>query len=208
MRELGNKVCVLFMSILVVMVISGAFIGTAGAFPQDDATKTPAPAAEPAAEAASDTPVDMPKNVDMASMAAPIDPDSFLTAPNDSSEVAAAIAEMIRKEQAKLQNRIKNSGLGQLYIKGGMFMYPLLACSIIGLVLIFERLWTLSRAHTNNKKLMMDVVKALRDEGIGGGPGGLPADPGADCRRAPLRAVARPSRSRSGREGHRDLGRH
>jgi len=133
------------------------------AVPQDE--ETAAPPAEETAAPAADEPVDMPKNVDMTSMSAPIDPDSFLTAPNDSVEVATAVAEMIRKENAKIQNRIKNSGLGQLYIKGGMFMHPLLLCSIIGLVLIFERLWTLSRAHTNTKKLMTDVVKALRDEG-------------------------------------------
>ncbi len=163
MRELGKKVCVLYTSVLVAIVLSGTCIGSAVASPQDDpATSTPPAAAE---EATSDQPVDMPTNVGMASMAAPIDPDSFLTAPNDSSEVAAAIAEMIRKEEAKLKNRIKNSGLGQLYIKGGMFMHALLVCSIVGLVLSIERLWTLSRAHTNTKRLMMDLVRALRDEG-------------------------------------------
>lgn len=164
MRELRNKVCVLFTSILVAMILAGAFAGGAVAIPQDDATTQP-PAEEPAAGATSDEPVDMPTSVDMASMAAPIDADSFLTAPNDSVEVATAIAEMIRKEEAKLKNRVKNSGLGQLYIKGGNFMHALLICSIVGLVLSLERLWTLSRAHTNTKKLMMDVVRALRDEG-------------------------------------------
>jgi biopolymer transport protein ExbB len=159
MRELDKKVCILLMSVFAAIMIVGSFSGYAVAFPQDE---TSAPADE---AAVSDEPVDMPVNVDMKSMSAPIDPDSFLTAPNDSVEVAGAIAEMIRKENAKIQNRIKNSGLGQLYIKGGVFMHPLLLCSIIGLVLIFERLWTLSRAHTNTKKLMMDVVKALRDEG-------------------------------------------
>ncbi|MDH4337519.1 MAG: hypothetical protein OEX18_09635, partial [Candidatus Krumholzibacteria bacterium] len=143
------------MSVFVAMIVAGTFTGFAVALPQDDGTS--APAEEPAAEAASDEPVDMPMNVDMTSMAAPIDADSFLTAPNDSVEVAAAIAEMIRKENAKIQNRVKNSGLGQLYIKGGNFMHALLICSIVGLVLSLERLWTLSRAHTNTKKLMMDL---------------------------------------------------
>jgi biopolymer transport protein ExbB len=165
MRELGNRVCIFFTSVLIALVVAGSFSGTAAAFPQDEETAAP-PVEEPAAEdAASDEPVDMPVNVDMASMAAPIDPDSFLTAPNDSAEVATAIAEMIRKENAKIQNRIKNSGLGQLYIKGGVFMHPLLLCSIVGLVLSLERLWTLSRARSNTKKLMMDVIKSLRAEG-------------------------------------------
>jgi biopolymer transport protein ExbB len=150
------------------VLLAGSFSGSAVAFPQDEETATPAE--EPAEEAtsqepASDEPVDMPKSVDMSSMAAPINPDSFLTAPNDSAEVAAAIAEMIRKEEAKIQNRVKNSGLGQLYIKGGIFMHPLLLCSVVGLVLSLERLWTLSRARSNTKKLMMDVIKAIRNEG-------------------------------------------
>jgi biopolymer transport protein ExbB len=165
MRELGNKVCLLFVSMVVVVALAGAFSGSVVAAPQDDATTTEQPATNPAADAASDEPVDMPESVDMSSMSSPIDPDSFLTAPNDSVEVATAIAEMIRKEEAKIQNRIKNSGLGQLYQKGGAFMHALLICSIVGLVLSIERLWTLSRAHTNTKRLMMDLVRALREEG-------------------------------------------
>ena len=82
------------------------------------------------------------------------------------SVAAKAVAEMIRKENAKIQNRVKNSGLGQLYVKGGVFMHPLLLCSVIGLVLCIERLWTLSRARSNTKKLMVDVIKAIRNDGI------------------------------------------
>jgi biopolymer transport protein ExbB len=104
-------------------------------------------------------------SVDMKSMAAPIDPDSFLTAPDDSVAAASAIAKMIRKDNASIQNRIRNSGMGQFYIKGGIFMHPLLLCSIVGFVLTIERLWTLSRARSNTKKLMTDVIKALRSEG-------------------------------------------
>ncbi len=61
--------------------------------------------------------------------------------------------------------RLRSSGLGQLYIKGGVFMHPLLLCALIGLVLSIERAWTLSRARSNTKKLMIDVVRALREEG-------------------------------------------
>ncbi len=168
MRQLGNKVCVLFTSAILALIVVTASVHIVNAGPQDSGTATEPAASEeqPAGdEASSDQPVDMPQNVEMGSMSAPINPDSFLTAPNDSAEVASQIAEMIRKENAKLVNRVKRSGLGQLYIKGGMFMHALLICSIVGLVLSFERLWTLSRAHTNTKKLMQDLVKALREEG-------------------------------------------
>jgi len=39
-------------------------------------------------------------------------------------------------------------------------------CSIVGLVFIIERLWTLSRARTNVRDLMERTVKALRDRGV------------------------------------------
>jgi len=91
--------------------------------------------------------------------------DSFISAPSDSAEIAAGIAEMIRKERSGFINRVKRSGIGQNYIAGGFFMHLLLACSIIALVFIIERIWTLSRARTNVKGLMMKVVTALRAEG-------------------------------------------
>jgi len=91
--------------------------------------------------------------------------DSFMTAPNDSSEIAAGIAEILRKERSGFINRVKRSGLGKQYVAGGMFMHPLLLCSIIGLVVIIERAWTLSRARTNVKVLMGNVVKSLREGG-------------------------------------------
>ncbi|MGD8413376.1 MAG: MotA/TolQ/ExbB proton channel family protein [Candidatus Latescibacterota bacterium] len=90
----------------------------------------------------------------------------FLDAPNDSAEVAAGIQELIRKERSGFINRVKRSGLGQNYIKGGFFMHFLLACSLIALVFIIERGWTLSRAKINTKALMMKVVRALREEGV------------------------------------------
>lgn len=62
-------------------------------------------------------------------------------------------------------DRVRDSALGQLYVKGGICMHPLLLCAVIGLVLIIERMWTLSRARTNTRKLMVDVTHALRTEG-------------------------------------------
>lgn len=92
--------------------------------------------------------------------------DSLAMAPNDSSEIATEIKAIIKKEQSGFVNRLKRSGVGQNYIKGGNFMHPLLIASIIGLVFIIERLWTLSRARTNVKGLMMRVIRALREGGV------------------------------------------
>lgn len=105
-----------------------------------------------------------------ADMGASIPPtDSLAMAPNDSTEIAAAIQALIKKEQSGFVNRVKRSGVGQNYVKGGMFMHPLLLCSVIGLVFIIERLWTLSRARTNVRGLMARVIRALRESGIQGG---------------------------------------
>lgn len=90
----------------------------------------------------------------------------FVNAPNDSAEVAAGIQALIKKEQSGFVNRLKRSGLGQNYVKGGFFMHFLLACSIVGLVFIIERFWTLSRARVNVKALMMKLIRALREEGV------------------------------------------
>ena len=100
------------------------------------------------------------------------------TAPNDTA-LAPAAADSFQTESATdaaaakttggggmgLAARARSSRLGQLYIKGGVFMHPLLLCAIIGLVLCIERAWTLSRARSDTKKLMIDVVRALREEG-------------------------------------------
>ena len=62
-------------------------------------------------------------------------------------------------------SQIHNNAIGQLYVKGGICMHPLLLCAVIGLVLIIERLWTLSRARVNTRKLMVEVTQTLRTEG-------------------------------------------
>jgi len=94
--------------------------------------------------------------------------DSLAMAPNDSTMLAKEIQAMIKKEQSSFTYRIKNSGIGQNYIKGGVFMHFLLLSSIIGLVFIIERLWTLSRARTNVRALMGRIVRALREDGVQG----------------------------------------
>lgn len=62
--------------------------------------------------------------------------------------------------------RLGRSGSGQFFINGGAFMWPLLAATIVGLVFVLERLWTLSRARVNTRKLMYGIQKSLRSEGV------------------------------------------
>ncbi len=50
--------------------------------------------------------------------------------------------------------------------KGGNFMWPLLFCSVLSFAVILERLWTLSRARVNTRKLMAQIVGALRNDGV------------------------------------------
>jgi len=92
--------------------------------------------------------------------------DSLAMAPNDSTALARQAQALLKKQQSGLGYRMRHSGLGDLYARGGVFMHPLLICSIVGLIFIFERLWTLSRARTDVRDLMERTVKALRDRGV------------------------------------------
>jgi biopolymer transport protein ExbB len=62
-------------------------------------------------------------------------------------------------------SRISHSYIGQMYGKGGICMHPLLACALLGLVLIIERMWTLWRARIDTRDLMIELIRALRQEG-------------------------------------------
>jgi biopolymer transport protein ExbB len=53
--------------------------------------------------------------------------------------------------------------------QGGVFMWPLLFASVLGLAVILERFWTLSRARVNTTKLMSQVIGALKQDGLQGG---------------------------------------
>ncbi len=54
----------------------------------------------------------------------------------------------------------------ELFNKGGPFMWPLLAALVIGIALILERLWTLTRASINAKNFFAQVEEALRGGGV------------------------------------------
>ena len=56
----------------------------------------------------------------------------------------------------------------QMFRDGGIFMWPLLACSIIGVALIIERWFTLSRARINTRNFIDRLLSSLRDRGVDG----------------------------------------
>lgn len=56
--------------------------------------------------------------------------------------------------------------LQQKFIEGGLFMWPILGCLIIGLGFVFERLYTLSKASVNTKKFIVQVKDALNKGGV------------------------------------------
>jgi len=49
----------------------------------------------------------------------------------------------------------------ELFIKGGIFMWPLLLCSIVAVGFIIERLITFIRSRTNADEFMAQIVEAL-----------------------------------------------
>jgi len=97
--------------------------------------------------------------------------DSVATARADSARAAAdsAITSATgNRGHGGVLGRIRSSYLGTMYAKGGICMHPLLLCVIVGLVLIIERMWTLWRARIDTRDLMINVVRALRQEGAQG----------------------------------------
>ncbi len=61
---------------------------------------------------------------------------------------------------------IGNTGAGELFVKGGTFMWWLLIVALVGFVFIIERLWTLNRARVNTRKLIGTVITTLRNDGV------------------------------------------
>ena len=59
--------------------------------------------------------------------------------------------------------------LQDMFYKGGPFMYPLLFASVLGLGVIIERMWTLSRAKVNTRALIAEVVNAIKEGGLNQG---------------------------------------
>ena len=92
--------------------------------------------------------------------------DSLALARGDSVAVARKIEDMLERKRLGWFYNLKHSGVGEKYVQGGNFMHGLLLASVIGLVFIIERLFTLFRARVNVRKLMGDVIKTLHAEGV------------------------------------------
>ncbi|MDA3872185.1 MAG: MotA/TolQ/ExbB proton channel family protein [Candidatus Marinimicrobia bacterium] len=56
--------------------------------------------------------------------------------------------------------------LVNLFVQGGAFMWPILGVFALGLIISFERLYSLSVAGIQTKKFLKDVEDTLRDEGV------------------------------------------
>ncbi|MBN2070859.1 MAG: MotA/TolQ/ExbB proton channel family protein [Candidatus Krumholzibacteriota bacterium] len=120
--------------------------------------------------------------------------DSIGTARNDSMVVANDVADMAeRKRLGVVLYNLKHSGIGEKYVDGGNFMHALLLASIVGVVFIIERLVTLARARVNVRKLMGEVLGAIKSEGIDG------AMRVCERTRGPIAAVLHSGLLRSGR---------
>ncbi len=64
------------------------------------------------------------------------------------------------------QNQSALNWLSEKYVAGGIFMHPILACFVLGLAFVIERMWTLSRAKVNTKDFIIKVKKALDEGGV------------------------------------------
>lgn len=60
----------------------------------------------------------------------------------------------------------RQSGLFDLYATGGLFMHPILGCSVIGIAIILERLYFFAKARTDTRHLMAEVLRVLQDQGF------------------------------------------
>ena len=53
----------------------------------------------------------------------------------------------------------------ELFSKGGSFMYPLLFLFVVGVAIILERIWTLTRASVDTKRFFFRLQTALEEDG-------------------------------------------
>ncbi len=145
----------------VLAVVALLALGAAGVVAQEGTT-TPAPAAAPAPGAAAGDTVAPPDSA-APTEAAPID-----SAAIDSIGMAAERADAVQVEQKSvgMWQKFANSGAVEFFLKGGIFMWPILALAVFGLAIALERLWTLSRARTNIRDLMNRVLAALKKDGV------------------------------------------
>jgi biopolymer transport protein ExbB len=83
-----------------------------------------------------------------------------------STPAAPTVAPPPASEPEPQPSQSATSGFIEFFNKGGIFMWPLLACSVIGLTAIIERAVTLQRASTNTRKFIASVIQELRSNGV------------------------------------------
>ena len=54
----------------------------------------------------------------------------------------------------------------EFIVRGGIFMYPIIGCSVIALAVFFERLWVLRRIYVIPKKFIHSVEEMLKKNKI------------------------------------------
>ncbi|MCK5519543.1 MAG: MotA/TolQ/ExbB proton channel family protein [Candidatus Marinimicrobia bacterium] len=54
----------------------------------------------------------------------------------------------------------------ELFVKGGPFMWPILMVFILGLIIVFERFYSLTTAELQTRTFLKSVNTILREEGI------------------------------------------
>lgn len=72
----------------------------------------------------------------------------------------------VQETRGGLMARFTGSEAVEQFQKGGVFMWPILALLVVGVAVLIERFYTLSRARTDVRSLMERVVAAIRGEGV------------------------------------------
>jgi biopolymer transport protein ExbB len=72
----------------------------------------------------------------------------------------------VQETRGGLMARFTGSEAVEQFQKGGIFMWPILALLVVGVAVLIERFYTLSRARTDVRSLMDRVVAAIRGEGV------------------------------------------
>src|SRR5262249_57484491 len=89
--------------------------------------------------------------------------------PNRFRVILAALALLLPVAawaQSSVGGRIPNeSSLIELYVTGGVFMHPILLCSIVGLAIILERLYYFAKARTDTKRLLSELLPLFHAQG-------------------------------------------
>jgi biopolymer transport protein ExbB len=54
----------------------------------------------------------------------------------------------------------------ELFLRGGMFMWPILALMVFGLMVTIERIYTLAKASWATKRFVPKVTKVVKEDGV------------------------------------------